>query len=189
MAESTARLLNTQAMNLDVLDVCLLRFSSALRFVLTKPYDINAHSTTSRHVLSSPLSSVQVITDVPPAWPLHVLSSFLSRSFRRTLHAHHEAQLVKALAASENLAVAEASWVVLREAGSIVEEEEDSAATEDEDEVFEKEKVVGDVHAEGGALRLSLDEKAGLRGSATHLVPGAELRGYDVSDRDGGGDD
>lgn len=188
MAESTARLLNTQAMNLDVLDVCLLRFSSALNFVLTEPYHINAHSTTSRHVLSSP-SSVQVITDVPPAWPLHVLSSFLSRSFRRTLHAHHEAQLVKALAASENLAVAEASWVVLREAGSIVEEEEDSAATEDEDEVFEKEKVMGEVHAEGGALRLSLDEKAGLRGSATHLVPGAELRGYDVSDRDGGGVD
>ncbi|KAI0090078.1 hypothetical protein BDY19DRAFT_887852 [Irpex rosettiformis] len=141
MAESTARLLNAQAMNLDVLDV---------------------------------------ISDVPPTWPLHVLSSFLSRSFRRTLHSHHESQLIKALAASENLAVADSSWLALREAGAIVEEEEEDGG--EDEELHEKivSEVDGGGENEGLGLSVSLDEKASLRDHGH----GREVRGYDVSEDD-----
>ena len=42
--------------------------------------------------------------------------------------------MIKALAASENLAVAESSWLALREGGAIVEEEDPEADDEDEGE-------------------------------------------------------
>ena len=64
----------------------------------------------------------QVISLIPPEWPLRVLSTFLTRSFRRTLHTHHEGQIVKAISAGENLAVTERSWLVLREQGAMIEE-------------------------------------------------------------------
>ncbi|GJE85460.1 hypothetical protein PsYK624_015390 [Phanerochaete sordida] len=94
----------------------------------------------------------EVLATVPPEWPLRVLSSFLARSFRRSLHAHHEALLVKAVAASENLAVAERTWAVLREEGAVIEE-----AVDGDDDVGEK------VDGDGVGLGVSLDEKAGLR--------------------------
>ncbi|TFK87549.1 hypothetical protein K466DRAFT_548508 [Polyporus arcularius HHB13444] len=82
-ADRTAQLLNSQAMNLDVVDV---------------------------------------ISMIPPEWPLRVLSTFVTRSLRRTLHAHHEGQIVKAISAGQNLAVAEQTWSVIRDQGAIVEE-------------------------------------------------------------------
>lgn len=85
-----------------------------------------------------------------------MLSSFLARSLRRTLHAHHESQLVKAIAASENLAVAERTWAVLREEGAILED----AASDDEDGDGDGADEKGLAAHVGAALQL--DEKAGL---------------------------
>ncbi|TFY60724.1 hypothetical protein EVJ58_g4965 [Rhodofomes roseus] len=92
-AERTAKFLNAQAMNLDVLDVISL---------------------------------------IPPDWPLSILSTFVARSLRRTLHAHHEGQIVKAISASENLVVAERTWLVIREQGRVIEEAVDDGEDGDE---------------------------------------------------------
>ena len=113
-----------------------------------------------------------MLTTIPPEWPLRVLSSFLARSFRRTLHAHHESQIVKAISASENLAVAERTWAILRDEGAVIEE-----AVDDDDDPA-NEKAAGEAHGavEKVALGLHLDEKVGLHG-------------YDVGAEDGGGGD
>lgn len=47
----------------------------------------------------------QVIQLVPPDWPVSAMSSFLTRSFRRTLHASHEGQIIKAISSGQNLEV------------------------------------------------------------------------------------
>ncbi|KAI0337403.1 hypothetical protein BDW22DRAFT_1409963 [Trametopsis cervina] len=125
MAERTARLLNAQAMNLDVVDV---------------------------------------ISELPPTWPLRVLSSFLSRSLRRTQHELHEAQLVKAIAVSENLRVVEESWGPLREAGGLVEEATEEEPGDGDEKISEKEEEGGDNSLGLGLDLGSLDEKRGLQG-------------------------
>ncbi|RPD60230.1 hypothetical protein L226DRAFT_563303 [Lentinus tigrinus ALCF2SS1-7] len=94
-ADRTAQLLNSQAMNLDVVDV---------------------------------------ISTIPPAWPLRILSTFVTRSLRRTLHAHHEGQIVKAISQGQNLVVADQTWAVIREQGAIVEEPLDDGTDDDEGE-------------------------------------------------------
>ncbi|KAJ7449862.1 hypothetical protein FB451DRAFT_1530211, partial [Mycena latifolia] len=97
-AERAAHLVNSQAMNLDVIDV---------------------------------------IPIVPPKWPLKVMSSFLARSFRRTVHARQEGRIVKALSAGQNLEVKDQTWLVLREEGMVVEEavdEDDEGGDADYDE-------------------------------------------------------
>lgn len=101
------------------------------------------------------LDVAEVLTTIPPEWPLRVLSTFLSRSFRRTLHQHHESQLIKAISASENLAVAERTWAVLRDEGALVEEAIDDGS---DGGVEAGEKV----SPEEGALGLHLNEKLGL---------------------------
>jgi len=79
--------------------------------------------------------SLDILALIPPEWPLRVLSTFLTRSFRRTLHARHEAQIVKAISAGENLVTADKTWLVLREQGAIIEEpvegEDDGDGDED----------------------------------------------------------
>ena len=72
---------------------------------------------------------------IPPEWPLRILSTFVTRSLRRTLHAHHEGQIVKAISQGQNLAVAEQSWEIIREQGAIVEE---PLEDEEEDAIGEK---------------------------------------------------
>ena len=96
---------------------------------------------------------------IPPDWPLRLLSSFVTRSLRRSLHARHEGQLVKAISASENLAVADATWRVLREQGAMFEEALDG--DEDGEDVDEKggEKVGLALDLEGSAQE---NEKVGL---------------------------
>jgi vacuolar protein sorting-associated protein 3 len=42
---------------------------------------------------------------VPPDWSLNLITSFLSRSFRRTLHDRYESQILKQLSAGQNLQV------------------------------------------------------------------------------------
>ncbi|KAG8884781.1 hypothetical protein FRB97_003302 [Tulasnella sp. 331] len=68
------------------------------------------------------LDVLDVLESVPPAWSLSVISSFLSRSLRRTLHAQHEGQIIKAIAAGQNLEVADAAYEAFREEGALVEE-------------------------------------------------------------------
>ncbi|THH03162.1 hypothetical protein EW145_g6477 [Phellinidium pouzarii] len=102
----TSRLLNSQSVNLDVLDV---------------------------------------MQHVPPDWPLSTMSSFLVRSFRRTVHARHEGQIIKAISAGQNLEVVDNTWHILREQGAIVEE-----AIDDDD------------GSDTGEEKFALDEKIGL---------------------------
>ncbi|RDB17168.1 Transforming growth factor-beta receptor-associated protein 1 [Hypsizygus marmoreus] len=138
-----AHLINSQAMNLDVLDVISL---------------------------------------VPPNWPLHLMSSFLARSFRRTLHDRHEGKIVKTLSAGQNLEVKDETWAILREEGMIVEEAAESDGNESEtDGGFGEKQALAeklalhlgdlaagtdDIHVEDGGAR---SEKAGLSGEASEM--------------------
>lgn len=64
---------------------------------------------------------------------------------------------MKAVSASENLAAAEKTWLVMREEGAVVEEAADDEDG-DEDEKF------GDDGEKASGLGLQLDEKVGMRG-------------------------
>ncbi|KAG6861142.1 hypothetical protein C0995_003410 [Termitomyces sp. Mi166 len=68
------------------------------------------------------LDVLDVIPVVPPDWPLNLVSSFLARSFRRTIHARHEGMIVKAISSGQNLEVKDRTWLILREEGAIIEE-------------------------------------------------------------------
>ena len=93
----------------------------------------------------------QIFPIVPTTWPLRALSTYLTRSLRRTQHTAHEAQIVKAICAGQNLAVLENTFEVLREEGAVVEE----AASDDEE----------DTQGENGVGR-SFDEKVVLHDGA-----------------------
>ncbi|THV05369.1 hypothetical protein K435DRAFT_961137 [Dendrothele bispora CBS 962.96] len=97
------------------------------------------------------LDAVDVISMIPPTWSLKLMSSFLTRSFRRTLHQRHEAQIVKPMTAGQNLEVKDRTWLILREEGMIVEE-----AIDGEDYENEVEKAVLD---EKAALHLNSDSQ------------------------------
>lgn len=109
------------------------------------------------------------------------MASFLSRSFRRTLHGQHEGKIIKNISAGQNLEVCcsifellqlfdVASWVslqvkdrtwdILREQGAMIEE-----AADDDD----------DTEEEGAGEPRSFDEKvlaADAPLSGVNLVPG-----------------
>ncbi|KAG1798989.1 uncharacterized protein HD556DRAFT_1231803 [Suillus plorans] len=82
------------------------------------------------------LDAVDVIPLVPPDWPLSSLSPFLTHSFRRTLHAKHEGQIIKAICAAQNSKVVESSYLVFREQGAIIEEADDEEDGDGEPESF-----------------------------------------------------
>jgi len=105
------------------------------------------------------------------------MTSFLSRSFRRTLHLQHEGKIVKNISAGQNLAVCvrrhahgfllqhsffqikDQTWEPLSEAGGWVEDEEEST-TEDLQE------------KDGPGAPQSFNEKQVLAGEvAMHLAP------------------
>lgn len=75
-------MINAQAVNLDILDVCL-----------------------SKHVDDLDLSEFQVIALAPSEWPLNMISPFLCRSYGRVLHAEREGKIVKNISAWQNLEV------------------------------------------------------------------------------------
>ncbi|KDR79882.1 hypothetical protein GALMADRAFT_61975 [Galerina marginata CBS 339.88] len=103
------------------------------------------------------LDVLDVISLVPSKWPVNMMTSFLSRSFRRTLHIQQEGKIIKNISAGQNLEVKDRTWDVLREEGAIIEEE----AEEDDDD---------DTEEEGGPQ--SFDEKVVLAEQvALHLVP------------------
>lgn len=82
------------------------------------------------------LDTIDVIPLVPPDWPLSSLSPFLTHSFRRTLHAKHEGQVIKAMCAAQNSKVFEGSYFVFREQGAIIEEADDEEDGDGEPESF-----------------------------------------------------
>ncbi|KAG9037771.1 hypothetical protein FRB95_004057 [Tulasnella sp. JGI-2019a] len=92
------------------------------------------------------LDVLNVLESVPTTWSLNVISTFLTRSLRRTLHAQHEGQIIKAIASGQNLEVANAAYDTFREEGALIEEPLDyeGDSGEDDGEVFESvtEKVV-----------------------------------------------
>ncbi|KAF8064149.1 hypothetical protein FPV67DRAFT_1503662 [Lyophyllum atratum] len=76
------------------------------------------------------LDVLDVIPLVPPNWPVDLVSSFLARSFRRTLHARHEGKIVKTISAGQNLEVKDRAWLILREEGMVIEEPADDEGGE-----------------------------------------------------------
>ncbi|KAJ8481088.1 hypothetical protein ONZ45_g15430 [Pleurotus djamor] len=83
---------------------------------------------------ASSLDVVDVISLIPPRWPLNTMSSFLTRSFRRTLHDVHEGQIIKMISLAQNLEVKDSTWGILREAGAMVEEAADDESSSSFDE-------------------------------------------------------
>ncbi|KAL0068079.1 hypothetical protein AAF712_004739 [Marasmius tenuissimus] len=63
------------------------------------------------------LDVTDVLSIVPEEWPVQLMSSFLTRSFRRRLHCSHEGHILKAIAAGQNLEVKDRTWLILREEG------------------------------------------------------------------------
>jgi len=83
-------------------------------------------------VLKVNLDVLDVISLVPSDWPLKMMSSFLARSFRRTLHIQLEDNIIKNLSAGQNLEY-DWTWDDLRDSGSIIEEDvSDNEDTEEE---------------------------------------------------------
>ncbi|KAG8903936.1 hypothetical protein FRC01_008933 [Tulasnella sp. 417] len=83
------------------------------------------------------LDVVDVLDSVPSTWSLNVMSSFVSRSLRRTLHDRQEGLLIKAIASAQNLDVSDMAHEAMREEGAMVEEALDSG-TEAGDDLNEK---------------------------------------------------
>jgi hypothetical protein len=93
---------------------------------------------------------------IPPDCPINVMSSFLSRSLRRSLHTRHEGMIVKSLSAGQNIEVstlsnpqvnplriplaqvADNTWEIIRAEGAVIEEavksDDDSSLKEKADE-------------------------------------------------------
>ncbi|KAJ3492453.1 hypothetical protein NLJ89_g11233 [Agrocybe chaxingu] len=108
------------------------------------------------------LDVLDVISLVPSSWPVNMMTSFLSQSFRRTLHAQHEGKIIKNISAGQNLEVKDRTWGILREEGAIIEE----AAEDDDDEESEEE--------DGGPQ--SFDEKkVPPQVLSVHVPPGVDL--------------
>ncbi|KAA1474965.1 hypothetical protein DENSPDRAFT_841652 [Dentipellis sp. KUC8613] len=83
------------------------------------------HASAASNLLSSQAGNfdvVDVLELVPPDWPLPTLSAFLERSLRRTLHARHEALIVKGVSMGQNLAISDETHAILRDYGAVVEE-------------------------------------------------------------------
>ncbi|KAJ3777136.1 hypothetical protein FB446DRAFT_718785 [Lentinula raphanica] len=96
------------------------------------------------------LDVCDVIQTFPSSWPMHLLSPFITRSLRRTLHASHEGQILKMVSLAENWDVKERTWAILREEGFVVEEAAEGG--EESKEIMDEANVV-------------LDEKAVLSSS------------------------
>jgi len=78
------------------------------------------------------LDVLDVLSAVPPAWSLNVISSFLERSFRRSLHERHEGLIIRAIASSQNLDVNDTALEAFREEGAVIEEPADADDSADE---------------------------------------------------------
>ncbi|KAF8320486.1 hypothetical protein DL93DRAFT_2052874 [Clavulina sp. PMI_390] len=93
MSSETADLLNSQGMNLDVVDV---------------------------------------LSSVPPSWSLSTISSFLTRSFRRSQHLSDEEAIIKGISWGQNLRVSDRVFTTIGAEGGVVEEPTEELSVEPE---------------------------------------------------------
>ncbi|KAF9235542.1 rab-GTPase-TBC domain-containing protein [Melanogaster broomeanus] len=124
---------------------------------------------------SGRLDVVDILPLVPPTWPLHTISTYLTRSLRRSQHISHEGQIVKAICAGQNLAVLESTFEVLRDGGAIVEEavSDDEEGEEGRRGCWREEREM-----QGGALMRKLDYILVKRGSGQRWMCAEEEREY-----------
>lgn len=94
------------------------------------------------------------------------MSSFLIRTLRRSLHAKHEGQIVKAISAGQNLDFLQQSYVTIRDEGAIIEE-----AVEDD---------------EGGGSAEDFDEKGSLVEKVAMQLGQGDVHVADLDTRNGG---
>ncbi|THH17699.1 hypothetical protein EW146_g3170 [Bondarzewia mesenterica] len=162
---ASASLLNSQAVNFDVVDV-------------------------SPHpplFLPVPRNGNPVLERVPPTWPLPTLSAFLASSLRRSLHARHEDLLIKGISMSQNLAISDTTHTLLRAQGALVEEALPES-DEDNDEkgegghpYVELDEKVG-LHAP--VIAVPVPRRGGVGGIGVGM---SASYGSSVTDADGGG--
>jgi hypothetical protein len=129
-----------------------------------------AAETAAAHLLASHAPSFDapaVLTTLPPRWPLRALSPYLVCALRTAAHTSHERALVKALAAGQNLAVADVAHAQLRAAGALVEE-----AVSDEDE-----EVGGELDEKGALGAPALIGKTERAGADADVVVGSWISG------------
>ncbi|KAG8761503.1 hypothetical protein FRC11_013797 [Ceratobasidium sp. 423] len=69
--------------------------------------------------------AVQVLEAIPESWSLSVISSFLERSLRRTVHESREGMILKHISAGQNLTVVDDAMQVIKDEGYVVEEADD----------------------------------------------------------------
>lgn len=103
----------------------------------------------------------EVIAMIPPSWSLTLVSSFLARSFRRSLHQRHQAMVVKALCVEENMKVKEEVYPILRDEGMVVEE---AGSDEDDEEELDD------------AMEVVFNEKSEV---PVDILPGSETTLYE----------
>ena len=68
----------------------------------------------------------QVLSSVPPTWALPTISTFLTRSFRRSQHVAHEEMIIKGLSWGQNLRVSDRAFTIIRGQGGIIAESTES---------------------------------------------------------------
>lgn len=76
----------------------------------------------------------EIVPLMPNTWPLQSVSTFLARSFRRSLHHVYEGQILKQLSAGQNLQTSELAFEVFAEAGAMIEESNEDMPKGDEDD-------------------------------------------------------
>lgn len=84
------------------------------------------------------VDTLDVISTIPPEWPLRIVDSFLARSFRRIVHRKLEGRIVKNISAGQNLEVVAGSWEPLHDHGGLIEEALDDGDGEGEPTSSEK---------------------------------------------------
>ncbi|CAE6479542.1 unnamed protein product [Rhizoctonia solani] len=75
--------------------------------------------------------AVQVLEAIPESWSLSVISSFLERSLRRTMHESREGMILKHISAGQNLTAVDDAMQVIKDEGYVVEEADDDDADSD----------------------------------------------------------
>ncbi|KAF8499515.1 hypothetical protein JB92DRAFT_3099258 [Gautieria morchelliformis] len=90
-----------------------------------------------------------VLSLVPAGWPLNVVSSFLARSLRQSVHEKCEGEIFKAVCLGQNLEVRDEAYTLTRNQGAFIQEPVEGAQSgappyEQENALLEKEMVILD---------------------------------------------
>ena len=125
--------------------ILLPSLSSFTAFFFCRSTPSQAAETAAANLLATHVHSFDapdVITTLPSHWPLRALSPYLVCSLRSAAHTGHERALVKALAAGQNLAVADVAHSQLRAAGALVEEAARDDGDDDEELVLDEKEAL-----------------------------------------------